>query len=700
MLQIGPRSAFATLFLFLFSAYASAQTSQNIYRLVISECGGASGRYVQSAFKLSGTGTLFTALHGVAGCSSIEAYDFRGAPAFDGRKFKITRADVPHDVAELVSDPALPTQGGFVGAAREPTPFELLLVYGFPSGRVISRGTEVHVADPPLISLNSWPMNDDVRNALHSRMSPDPGKVDFVDIDGTLLPGHSGAPLLNSAHQVVAVADGGLEGGKDNRAWAVPWSRIQLGSFDQAASGQLGRAPAVLFAYDPEADELPAIATQAVAAGTQDTISLGHTGYIPGLRGELNPILDSSNRTYLYARNVAINGGLPQPVPFALNQALQMEDSEGNLFSITIASITTTGATITYKKLSSNRTSYIGQFKVRAEDEAGIAVPGASVEVTFSDGTLVSTATDAQGQAVLSGLKRPVGDVVVTHPGFVAVSAPAEDLHNPLTTRLRHDRTGGSLTLAGNTGEIPGLDGRLNPIRDSSNRAWLYADNISIAGKRVQPAMLSLNTPFEVEDSHGSRFAVTVTSINNSSSVIAYESLPARRDGEVANFEVSVSDVQRAPVSGADVVVAFKDGTVLATKTTAQGIARFQQVKQRVADIFVALVGYSAVNIVDHDARQALSVTIRSDGNKNSGVFVGRAGYIPGLDGQLTPILDEHDQYLWAAEIQINENSPQPVHYSLGESLRLRDRTGVVFQMTVLAMTGYATLFEYGRISP
>ena len=36
------------------------------------------------------------------------------------------------------------------------------------------------------------------------------------------------------------------------------------------------------------------------------------TGYIPGLTGRLNPIRDSQDRTYIYASNIAVNGGKPQ----------------------------------------------------------------------------------------------------------------------------------------------------------------------------------------------------------------------------------------------------------------------------------------------------------------------------------------------------------------------------------------------------
>ena len=52
------------------------------------------------------------------------------------------------------------------------------------------------------------------------------------------------------------------------------------------------------------------------------------TGHLPGLAGRLNPILDSSNRTYLYASNIAINEGQQQPVHFALSEDLRLVDAD------------------------------------------------------------------------------------------------------------------------------------------------------------------------------------------------------------------------------------------------------------------------------------------------------------------------------------------------------------------------------------
>ena len=56
--------------------------------------------------------------------------------------------------------------------------------------------------------------------------------------------------------------------------------------------------------------------------------------YIPGLEGRLNPILDNFNRLYLYADNIAIAGGIQQPVTFKLHDPVELEDKNGNIFTV------------------------------------------------------------------------------------------------------------------------------------------------------------------------------------------------------------------------------------------------------------------------------------------------------------------------------------------------------------------------------
>lgn len=64
------------------------------------------------------------------------------------------------------------------------------------------------------------------------------------------------------------------------------------------------------------------------------SIIIQSTGYINGLNGRLAPIYDSSARMYLYADNIAINGGRNQPVTFSLNESLVLEDNTGVVMNL------------------------------------------------------------------------------------------------------------------------------------------------------------------------------------------------------------------------------------------------------------------------------------------------------------------------------------------------------------------------------
>ena len=79
------------------------------------------------------------------------------------------------------------------------------------------------------------------------------------------------------------------------------------------------------------------------------------TGPLPGLRGRLNPIRDASDRTYLYADNIAIEQGRHQPVSFRLGKALRLTDSMGSEMSITIVDIIGRAALVEYKPFGHSR---------------------------------------------------------------------------------------------------------------------------------------------------------------------------------------------------------------------------------------------------------------------------------------------------------------------------------------------------------
>jgi len=76
------------------------------------------------------------------------------------------------------------------------------------------------------------------------------------------------------------------------------------------------------------------------------------TGQVPGLKGRLNPVRDSHDRTYLHASNIAINEGEPQPVHFIPGEALQLTDAEGSDLRVRIINIVGRSALVEYSNAS------------------------------------------------------------------------------------------------------------------------------------------------------------------------------------------------------------------------------------------------------------------------------------------------------------------------------------------------------------
>jgi hypothetical protein len=101
-------------------------------------------------------------------------------------------------------------------------------------------------------------LSSDIAEKFLDRRSPDPDK-DVVSIDSTLLPGHSGAPILDSQNRVLAIADGGLQGGFSEICWAIPWHRVNLVAASSASRlAELGRLnPEALFAFEDETSTMP-----------------------------------------------------------------------------------------------------------------------------------------------------------------------------------------------------------------------------------------------------------------------------------------------------------------------------------------------------------------------------------------------------------------------------------------------------------
>ena len=170
----------------------------------------------------------------------------------------------------------------------------------------------------------------------------------------------------------------------------------------------------------------------------------------------------------------------------------------------------------------------------------GEALSGVEVLALFPNKTWQRATTDEAGEAAL--------DLYTTHlPMTVYAAAPGysgglkrEWLPNRggLAMELNRLSAGGAAIFPQATGYLPGLRGRLNPMRDTSDRTYLYADNIAIEDGRQQPVYFRLGNSIKLTDAAGSELSVTIIDIIGRAALVEYRpftrepwsgALPSRR---------------------------------------------------------------------------------------------------------------------------------------------------------------------------
>ena len=161
---------------------------------------------------------------------------------------------------------------------------------------------------------------------------------------------------------------------------------------------------------------------------------------------------------------------------------------------------------------------------VHAEGEP---LSGIDVLVLFPDKTWRQGKTDEAGEVAfdLHSTHLPV-TVYAAAPGFAARRQydwiPQQ---GGLVLALERLTAGGSMIFPEATGHLPGLTGRLNPIRDTSDRTYLYADNVAIEQGWQQPVHFRLGSPMRLTDAFGVELSVTIVDIVGRSALVEYRSL-------------------------------------------------------------------------------------------------------------------------------------------------------------------------------
>lgn len=228
----------AVPFLFLFSIEAFSQGqaitgSDHVYVVLASGNKYLKGTNLQTGFRMQGTKGIITALHGVVGATSISAYNSKNDLLVD---LTIHSVDINNDLA-LLSSKELQNRGneGLMPLDNSSLrPGDKLKVLGHPSGIELYEKT-VNAGNPIIKRLSTLISPNDEDFA--KRKSPYEG-IDVVNLEGNLVAGDSGAPVLDLSNRVIAIVDGGLLGGIAAISFAIPirsivwrdasWVKIQL----------------------------------------------------------------------------------------------------------------------------------------------------------------------------------------------------------------------------------------------------------------------------------------------------------------------------------------------------------------------------------------------------------------------------------------------------------------------------------------
>ena len=72
------------------------------------------------------------------------------------------------------------------------------------------------------------------------------------------------------------------------------------------------------------------------------------------------------------------------------------------------------------------------------------------------------------------------------------------------------------------TGYLPVVNGRLNPIRDSHERTYLYASNIAINQGKQQPVQFALGEDLRLTDAEGRESMIRVVDVVGRSALLEY----------------------------------------------------------------------------------------------------------------------------------------------------------------------------------
>ena len=162
----------------------------------------------------------------------------------------------------------------------------------------------------------------------------------------------------------------------------------------------------------------------------------------------------------------------------------------------------------------------------------GRPLPGVDLLLLFPNKTWKRATTDEEGEAPidLHTTRLPM-TVFAAAPGHAGhLERPWMPSERALAIDLAALPEGGSVILPEATGRLPGLKGKLNPMRDTHDRTYLYASDIAINGGERQPVHFVPGEELRLTDADGTELRVRILDIVGRSVLVEHRGFPGRHD--------------------------------------------------------------------------------------------------------------------------------------------------------------------------
>ena len=150
------------------------------------------------------------------------------------------------------------------------------------------------------------------------------------------------------------------------------------------------------------------------------------------------------------------------------------------------------------------------------------------------------------------------------------------------------------------------------------------------------------------------------------------------------------------PLVDVQVLAQYPNDTWLMERTDTFGRVSFSLHSDLPMTLFCAAPGHLGAVVRGWRAAVERSVDLKPLPEGGSIVFTEGAGHLPGLQGRLNPILDDLDRmYVYGTNIGIDGGKRHPVHFKLGQTLRMTDVHGSRLMVRFVDMAGRSALLEY-----